>query len=78
MQKHVHLVVLVESFQTNIFLQILASIKQRTSLVKFAMWGPVECPALKENKEDTTVRKGGILFDMFFESSAESDSVSIW
>ena len=38
MQKHVHvnLVDLVKSFPTNIFLQNLASIQQRTSPVKFA------------------------------------------
>ena len=35
MQKHVHLVDLVKSFPTNIFLQTLASIQQRTSLIKF-------------------------------------------
>ena len=35
MQKHVNLVDLVNSFPTNIFLQILASIQQRTSLIKF-------------------------------------------
>ena len=35
MQKHVNLVDLVKSFPTNIFLQNLASIKQRTSLEKF-------------------------------------------
>ena len=36
MQKHVNLVDLVKSFPTNIYLQILASIQKRTSLVKFA------------------------------------------
>ena len=36
MQKHVNLVDLVKSFPTNIFLQILASIQQRTSPIKFA------------------------------------------
>ena len=36
MQKHVHLVDLVKSFPTNIFLQNLASIQKRTSPVKFA------------------------------------------
>ena len=36
MQKHVNLVDLVKSFRRNIYLQILASIQQRTSLVKFA------------------------------------------
>ena len=36
MQKHVHLVDLVTSFPTNIFLQNLASIQKRTSLIKFA------------------------------------------
>ena len=36
MQKHVNLVDLVKSFPTNIFLQNLASIQQRTSPVKFA------------------------------------------
>ena len=38
MQKHVnlvHAVDLVKSFPTNIFLQNLASIQQRTSLIKF-------------------------------------------
>ncbi len=35
MQKHVNLVDLVKSFPTNIFLQNLASIEQRTSLIKF-------------------------------------------
>ena len=35
MQKHVNLVDLVKSFPTNIFLQHLASIQQRTSLMKF-------------------------------------------
>ena len=35
MQKHVNLVDLVKSFPTNIFLQHLASIQQRTSLTKF-------------------------------------------
>ena len=35
-QKHVNLVDLVKSFPTNIFLQNLASIQQRTSLLKFA------------------------------------------
>ena len=35
MQKHVNLVDLVKSFPTNIFLQNLASIQQRTSLIKF-------------------------------------------
>ena len=35
MQKHVNLVDLVKSFPTNIFLQNLASIQQRKSLVKF-------------------------------------------
>ena len=35
MQKHVNLVDLVKSFPTNIFLQNLASIPQRTSLIKF-------------------------------------------
>ena len=36
MQKHVNLVYLVKSFETTGFLQILASIQQRTRLVKFA------------------------------------------
>ena len=36
MQKHVHLVDLVKSFPTNIYLQNLASIQKRTSPVKFA------------------------------------------
>ena len=36
MQKHVNLVDLVKSFPTNIFLQNLASIQQRTSPIKFA------------------------------------------
>ena len=36
MQKHVHLVDLVKSFPTNIYLQNLASIQKRTSSVKFA------------------------------------------
>ena len=36
MQKHVNLVDLVKSFPTNIFLQDLASIQQRTSPIKFA------------------------------------------
>ena len=36
MQKHVNLVDLVKSFPTNIYLQNLASIQKRTSLVKFA------------------------------------------
>ena len=36
MQKHVNLVDLVKSFPTNIFLQNLASIQERTSPVKFA------------------------------------------
>ena len=36
MQKHVNLVDLVKSFPTNIFLQNLASIQKRTSLLKFA------------------------------------------
>ena len=36
MQKHVNLVDLVKSFPTNIYLQILASIQKRTSLLKFA------------------------------------------
>ena len=36
MQKHVNLVDLVKSFPTNIFLQNLASIQQRTSPLKFA------------------------------------------
>ena len=35
-QKHVNLVDLVKSFPTNIYLQNLASIQKRTSLVKFA------------------------------------------
>ena len=35
MQKHVNLVDLVKSFPTNIFLQNLASIQKRTSLIKF-------------------------------------------
>ena len=35
MQKHVNLVDLVKSFPTNIFLQNLASIQQRTSPIKF-------------------------------------------
>ena len=35
MQKHVNLVDLVKSFPTNIFLQNLASIQPRTSLIKF-------------------------------------------
>ena len=35
MQKHVNLADLVKSFPTNIFLQNLASIQPRTSLVKF-------------------------------------------
>ena len=35
MQKHVHLVDLVKSFPTNIFLQNLASIQKRTSPIKF-------------------------------------------
>ena len=35
MQKHVNLLDLVKSFPTNIFLQNLASIQQRTSLIKF-------------------------------------------
>ena len=35
MQKHVNLVDLVKSFPTNIFLQNLASVQQRTSLMKF-------------------------------------------
>ena len=36
MQKHVHLVDLVKSFPTNIFLQNLESIPKRTSPIKFA------------------------------------------
>ena len=36
MQKHVNLVDLVKSFQTNIFLQNLASIQKKTSPTKFA------------------------------------------
>ena len=36
MQKHVNLVDLVKSFPTNILLQNLASIQQRTSPIKFA------------------------------------------
>ena len=36
MQKHANLVDLVKSFQTNILLQNLASIQERTSPVKFA------------------------------------------
>ena len=36
MQKHVNLVDLVKSFPTNIYLQKLASIQQRTSPIKFA------------------------------------------
>ena len=36
MQKHVNLVDLVKSFPTNIYLQNLASIQKRTSLVKLA------------------------------------------
>ena len=36
MQKHVNLVDLVKSFPMNILLQNLASIQQRTSLIKFA------------------------------------------
>ena len=36
MQKHVNLVDLVKSFPTNIFLQNLASIQKRTSLINFA------------------------------------------
>ena len=36
MQKHVNLVDLVKSFPTNIYLQNLASIRKRTSPVKFA------------------------------------------
>ena len=36
MQKHVHLVDLVKSFPTNIFLQNLASIQRRTSPIQFA------------------------------------------
>ena len=35
-QKHVNIVDLVKSFPTNIYLQNLASIQKRTSLVKFA------------------------------------------
>ena len=35
MQKHVNLVDLVKSFPTNIFLQALASIKKRTSPIRF-------------------------------------------
>ena len=35
MQKHVHLVDLVKSFPTNIYLQNLASIQKRTSPLKF-------------------------------------------
>ncbi len=35
MQKHANLVDLVKSFSTNIFLQNLASIQKRTSLIKF-------------------------------------------
>ena len=44
--KGVHCVDLGEGFRTSIYLQKLASIQPRTSLVKFAMWRPVECPAL--------------------------------
>ena len=36
MEKHVHLVDLVKSFPTIIFLQNLASIQKRTSPIKFA------------------------------------------
>ena len=36
MQRHIHLVDLVKSFPTNIFLQNLASIQKRTSPIKFA------------------------------------------
>ena len=36
MQKHVNLVDLAKSFPMNIFLQNLASIQKRTSLIKFA------------------------------------------
>ena len=35
MQKHVNHIDLVKSFPTNIFLETLASIQQRTSLIKF-------------------------------------------
>ena len=36
MQKHVNLVYLVKSFPTNIFLQKLALVQERTSPIKFA------------------------------------------
>ena len=36
MQKHVNLVDLVKSFQTNVFLQNVSSIQPRTGLSKFA------------------------------------------
>ena len=36
MQKHVNLVDLVKSFQTNVFLQNLASIQKKTSPMKFS------------------------------------------
>ena len=39
MQKHVNLVDLVKSFPTNIYLQNLASIQEKTSPVKFAHLG---------------------------------------
>ena len=35
MQKHVNLLDLVKSFPTNIFLKNMASIQQRTNLIKF-------------------------------------------
>ena len=54
MQKHVNLVDLVKSFPTNIYLQNLASIQKRTSLIKFAH--------LAEKSEKGSISKPTLIF----------------
>ena len=65
MQKHVNLVDLAKSFPTNIFLPNLASMQQRTSLIKFAHLaeksekGSVSNLSAKVNNDDSCIDAGG-------------------
>ena len=73
MQKHVNLVDLVKSFPTNIYWQNLASIQQRTSLIKFdslaekSEYGSISNLSTKENtaaRRERTARLGWTWVDL--------------
>ena len=51
MQKHANIVDLVKSFPTSIYLQTLASIQPRTSLVKFARSPRTDPPGQHQRRE---------------------------